>query len=335
MSIGGVWQCAAGAILTVVVTQTEMARAQAAASYNTSADVTAITTIETTLDNATDMKGLIGYYAPDALVLDMTEPGIYQGRKQIDAAFTKQFAGVASIKPALQDMNIASDGRFACVAQRVSFHTVMKDGSTFDLSQRQLDALKKIDGKWQIIQEQISVPSDPKTGMAVTNAGLKVRGQAPWSATLFDGPATTPAKADAEIRDWVVTNSPIVDVDKMVQVLGPGGLVVMYDLTTPGEYRGQAEIRTAYAPLMNSLTSAKVQLLKFVVDSDGVFAAQADTQNLQINFKNGTSKVITYRESDCYHRVGGQWKSFAESLSFPFDPKTGKSITDDAAARFK
>lgn len=334
MKAGMTWRRAALAVFGIGMAQS-VTVAHAAVSYNDPADVTAIKTIETALDTGTDMKGVIGYYAPNALVLDMIAPGIYQGRKQIDAAFTKQFAPVASVKPALQDMNIASDGKFACVAQRVSFHTVMKDGKAFDLSQRQLDALKKIDGKWQIIQEQISVPSDPKTGMAVTNGTLPVRGDAPWSADLFSGPATTPAKADAEIRNWVVTNSPIVDVDKMVQVLGPGDLIVMYDLTTPGEYRGQKEIRTAYAPLMNSLTSAKVQLLKFVVDSDGIFAAQADTQNLQINFKNGMSKVITYRESDCYHRVDGQWKSFAESLSFPFDPKTGKSINDASAASFK
>jgi ketosteroid isomerase-like protein len=308
--------------------------AQAGVPFNDPADVKAINDIETALATQTDMDVLIDYYAPDAFVEDIIAPGLYRGRKQIHDSFAKQFEPVKAMKGAVQDINILSDGKLACAAVRVAFDTEMKDGSKLAMSVRQLDVYKRIGGKWQIIQEQTSVPMDSKTGMAVMNATLPVRGSMPWSDNPFPGPAMNPEKAKAELKHWVVTGSPIVDVDQMVALLGPDKEALLYDLTTPGEYRGAAEVRAAYYPSMSQLASAKIQLLDFVADSDGVFGAQTDTQNLQIVGKDGSVKVISFRETDCYHRIDGQWKSFFESLSFPVDSKTGKAVTTDPKAKF-
>jgi hypothetical protein len=152
-----------------------------------------------------------------------------------------------------------------------------------------------------------------------------------WPQDPFSGTPTTPDKAKAEIKQWLIRGAPTVDIDQMLSYLGPGDQALIYDLTAPGEYRGLSEIRAAYAPQMSTLASAKMTLLDFVVDSDGEFGAQIDTQNLELHGKDGSTKTIYYRESDCMHRVDGKWQAFFEMLSFPADPKTGKSVTVDPA----
>ncbi len=308
--------------------------ALAGVQFNTAADVKAITDVETALATQTDMNKLIGYYAPDAYVQDIIAPGLYHGRKQIHESFAKQFEAVKSMKGAIQDLNIVSDGKMACAAVRVSFDSEMKDGSKLAMSVRQLDVYKKIGTKWQIIMQQTSVPMDPATGMAVMNAQLPVRGPMKWSGNLFPSPAVDAVKAKEDLRHWVVNSSPIVDVDEMIKVLGPDKDALLFDLTTPGEYRGTAEIRAAYAPSMNQLKSAKIQLGDFVSESDGIFGAQQDTQSLRIVGKDDSVKVISFRETDCFHRINGKWVSFFESLSWPVDPKTGKSVITDPNAKF-
>jgi ketosteroid isomerase-like protein len=308
--------------------------ARAAPAFNAPADVKSLTAIETALATQTDMSKLIGDYAPKAVVADIAAPP-YHGRAAINAAFTQQLATLKSMHTDMGALSIASDGTLACVALTPTFTMVLKSGANLTVTTRQLDAFRKIHGAWQIEQEQISVPMDPKTGLAAMNAPVAQSAAMPWNADLVAGPATTPAKAKAEIRAWVVDGSPIVDIDKMVALFAPADQALLYDLTTPGQYRGVKAIHDDYAPLLVTLSGAKDQLLDFTVDSDGKLAVQIDTQNLQIIPKSGPTKIISFRQSDCLTYQGGKWLSFAEMLSFPADYKTGKSITVDPAASFK
>ena len=300
--------------------------------FNAPPDVQAITAIENALATDTHMADLIGYYAPDAIVFDIMAPGIYRGRAQIQTAFEQQFVPVASMKTDVQDMNIASDGRFACAALRLRFNMAMKNGTTVIVSTRQLDAFKKIAGTWQIVQEQVSVPADPKTGMAVMNATLPVRGAIAWPANPIPGPATSPAQARTEIRAWLDTGVHSANIDQLVSYYGPGDNVLIYDSFTPGELRGLQDIRTTYTPVMGSFNAIDVKIPLFIADSDGKFGIQIDTQDMKITLKNSTTKYVSLRQNDCMRRVGGAWKSFFEMISFPVDPKTGKAIAENPAA---
>jgi ketosteroid isomerase-like protein len=320
-------------ILVVALIGLGTSSAYAAETFNDAADVRAITAMENKLIPDTDAQDIASHYAPDAYVEDIVAPGIYRGRKEISAAFGTQLAAIQSMKSEILDMNIASDGTLACAAFRSNFDMTMKDGSHVKMSVRTLDAFRKFDGKWLITQEHLSVPMDAKTGMAVMNAQLPVRSPIEWTADMVPATGISPQQAAAEIRHWVVVGAPVIDIDTMVSYLGPGQEALLYDLKAPGEYHGQKEIHDVYAPLLSQLSSAKVELLNFVVDSDGKFGVQINNQNLLINFKDGTSKVVSYRQSDCVHRVGPQiWSSFFEVLSFPVDTKTGKSVATDPTA---
>jgi ketosteroid isomerase-like protein len=323
---------AAALFLAAAFSAATTTAACAAEGFNKPADVSAIISIENALATQTHMKNLVGYYAPDALVIDIMAPGIYRGRKQIADAFDAQFVPVASMHTDMLDTNIASDGTFACAALRLKFTMAMKNGTTLVVSTRQLDAFKKIDGAWKIVQEHISVPADAKTGLAVMNGALPVRGPIAWSANPIPGPSTSPENAKAAIRTWMNVGALSTNIDELVSYYGPCNDVLVFDSFYPGEIRGLRELHDYYAPLMASFSAIKVKMPLFVAASDGKFGIEIDTQDMKLSMKNGTTKYISLRQSDCLRRVDGSWKSFFEMISFAVAPSTGKAIIGNSAS---
>jgi ketosteroid isomerase-like protein len=296
------------------------------AAFNAPGDVAAITEIETTLASETDIDKLNGYYAPDATVLDIYAPGLYRGRDQIRAAFAPQFAAIRTMSHEMAEMNIASDGRFACAAMQIRFTGTFKDGTPLALSVRQLDAFKKIEGRWQIVQQHISLPTDPATGMAIADGPLKPRGAIAWADNPLPGPASTPDEAKAAIRKWMDIGGASTGLDMLMGYYGPGDDILVYD-SAASNLRGLAEVRAHYAAIMNSYTGITLEMPAFVVDSDGLFGVQLDTQPITLKMKDGSTQKLALHQSDCMRKSGDRWYSFLEHLSFAIDPATGKAIT--------
>lgn len=306
--------------------------ADAAPAFNAPADVGAITAMETDLATQTSMKGLIGDYAPDATVVDTYAPGLYKGHEQINQAFEQQFAPLRTLKHHMDDINIASDGTFACAAMRISFDFTLKNGTSGSMSLRQIDAFKKIDGGWKIIQQHIALPIDGKTGSAVMDGTLPARGPIAWSANPLPGPAVSPDQAKAEIRRWMEVGALSTSIDQLVRYYGPGDDLLIYDAFYPGEIRGRAELRRYYASIMGSYNSIEVKMPVFAADSDGSFGVQIDTQDMRLKMKDGSTKYISLRQSDCMRRIDGKWYSFFEMISFPVVAHTGKAIMENPSA---
>ena len=307
------------------------AMAAGGATLNKPADVKALTDIEQQLAKLNSMKDLIQYYAPDAVVFDMYAPGIYRGTKQIYDGFEQQFAQGQSFTGEIPDMNILSDGKFACAAMQLHFNFVLKNGTKGAITLRQLDAFKKIDGKWLIVQQHISFPMDPATGMGLLDSPMPVRGPLQWNPQSFESPPVSVGQAKKEVRAWLDVGVLSRNLDELMTYYGPTDDVIVYDmLYPPGEFRGMKEIRTGFAPVMN-FTDPRVKILDFVVDSDGVFAVQIDTQDITVTKKDGTKSNFYLRQSDCMRRMNGKWYSVFEAISTPVDAKTGKSITKASA----
>jgi ketosteroid isomerase-like protein len=301
-----------------------------ARSINDPADVKAITAIENDLQTLSSMKELIQYYAKDAVVYDMYTPGDYHGTKQIYAAFESQFAQSQGFTGKIVDLNIVGDGKLACAALQAQFHYKQKDGKEGDLTVRALDAFKKTGGKWLIVQEHISMPTDPKTGMGIFNGHMPMRGPLAWDLSTFKGPAVTRAQGITEIKKWLDVGVLSPDVDALMKYYGPTDDVLVYDVMyPPGEFRGMKETRAGFAPVMN-YTAPKVNMLDLAVDSDGLLGIQIDVQDVSTKQKDGTVTRFMLRQSDCMRRVEGKWYSLFEALSMPIDPKTGKAVADPA-----
>ncbi len=300
--------------------------AQAKPIINNPSDIKAITALETDLNTQISMKNLIKYYAPHAIVFDMIAPGVYQGRAQIAKNFQAQLNTVQSMKHTMPEIDIASDGTMACAAMQLHFDSTMKNGQTYSISVRQIDAFRKINGKWQIIQEHISVPADPKTGMAVMDAPIQTGAPVNWDNDVLSGPPVSPAQAKAEIRTWVEDGALTTNSDQLMQAYGPSNDVLVYNGFTPSVLRGKQAIRNDYGPMVDSYANVVANMPILVTDSDGSFGAEINVQNLVLTLKNGTKTDFSLRQSDCLHRINGKWYSFFEMISFPVDTKTGKSV---------
>jgi ketosteroid isomerase-like protein len=305
------------------------------ADLNRPADVDAITAIEGQLAKLNTMKELIQYYAPDAIVYDAYAPGVFRGTKRIFDGFEQQFALGQSFTGAIPDMNVVSDGKFACAAMQVHFDFTLKNGTKGSITMRQLDAFKKIGGKWLIVQQHISFPMDPKTGMGLLDSPMPIRGALAWNRNSFTGPAVALPQAKKEVRSWLDAGVLSRNLDELMSYYGPTDDIIVYDmLSPPGEFRGMKEVRDGFAPVMN-FTDPQVKLLDFVVDSDGVFAVQIDAQDITITRKDGTKSNFLLRQSDCMRRMDGKWYSVFEAISVPVDGKTGKSVTKASAITFE
>jgi ketosteroid isomerase-like protein len=299
--------------------------------FNAPADVAAIKAIEQKLQSELDMDKVMSFYAPDATVLDIYAPGIYRGADQIRAGFGPQLAAVDTLTPDFREINVATDGKFACAAMQIQFKTVLKGGKPLSMALREIDAFKKIDGQWKVVQQHVSLPVDQKTGMAVLDG--PVVGAAPmmWSAHPLPGPATTPAQAKRELRAFMDVGGVSTSLAQLMRYYGPGDDVSVYDNFYPGILRGRKQISDHYAGMMGAMRSSSMTMPLFVADSDGSFGIQANTQELKVTLKDGSVHHIAIRQSDCLRRVGGKWYSFFEMISNPIDVKTGKALLEHGA----
>jgi len=301
--------------------------AWAAPVLNAPADVAAINALEQQNAAQLDPNKLSANYALHAVVLDYMQPGLYQGRAAIEKSFAAELAPAKSIVPNIEESSIVTDGQFACDAMTSSFQFVLKNGKTGTMSLRQIDALEKIDGRWQVVQEDISAPMNPKTGLAVFS-GLPVRGNAAFTPDVLSGPAVSPAQADAEIINWANVGLRAVGLQQAVAAYGPEEPdALLYGEMAPGNVRGIKEITAYYGPVMGTFNSVHLDLPLLKANADGLLGAQIDIQDLTLHLNNGTTRKILLHEIDCLHRVGSKWYSMEEMVSFPVNLATGKSVT--------
>jgi len=119
---------------------------------------------------AKDVPAIMKGYAPgsELFVFDVSPPRQYVGfdayRKDFEDFFAA-FPGPVD-KFEVQDLSIVTDSKLAFSHSIQPGILTAKDGSKFNLVVRVTDAYRKINGKWLITHEHISVPVDLSTGKA-------------------------------------------------------------------------------------------------------------------------------------------------------------------------
>lgn len=148
----------------------------APAARGDAADEAAIKTLQQNFViavKAKDIDGLMKYYVPDdtLFVFDVVPPREFVGA----AAYRKDWEEfLTSIDGQLtfemSDFALTADGNmaFAHSIQRAAGKT--KDGNDFDFTTRVTDVFRKIDGKWLVVHEHLSVPVDLVSGSADLNS---------------------------------------------------------------------------------------------------------------------------------------------------------------------
>jgi len=303
-----------------------------AASFGEPQDINEITAIENELAGETDIDRVMAHYAEDAILIDMAAPGWYEGRKQIYADVQPQLAALQAIKYRMNEISVASDGKFACAAMQLHFEATKKDNSQLKMSVRQIDAFKKIDGRWRIVQQHLSVPVDQKTSTPLLDATGTMRGALRWPDGSAPSASIPVAQAKAEISKWLVASETPKSIDEMQGYYGPGDGFVIFDWWSPREVRGHQEVRDYYGPQLVGVHDMQIKVPVVRIDTDGTIGVQVSQQHLTMNMKDGTRQLISFRQSDCLRRVGDAWYSFFEMGSFSVDTKTGKAIMVNPAA---
>jgi uncharacterized protein (TIGR02246 family) len=117
---------------------------------------------------ARDVNAVMSVYAPGAelFVFDASPPRQYVGFD----AYKKDWEGFFSAYPGpidtfeVQDLSVVTDGTLAFSHSVQHVVATAKDGSKFRLTTRVTDCYRKIQGKWLITVEHVSVPVDLDTG---------------------------------------------------------------------------------------------------------------------------------------------------------------------------
>lgn len=119
--------------------------------------------------NARDANAMMANYAPgdQLFVFDVIPPRQYAGWD----AYKKVFEGLFSMFPGpvvhtISDLSLTVVGTVAYSHRIEDARFTAKDGSVVQLVVRVTDVYRRINGKWLVVQEHVSVPVDPGTGKA-------------------------------------------------------------------------------------------------------------------------------------------------------------------------
>lgn len=119
---------------------------------------------------ARDLDGIMALFAPgDAVVAyDIVPPLQYAGKdayRKDYAEFLAQYVGPIEVE--YRDMRVVADAHVAFIHALERLSGTMKNGQKTDLWLRATSGLRKIDGKWLILHDHVSVPVDFDSGKAL------------------------------------------------------------------------------------------------------------------------------------------------------------------------
>lgn len=117
-----------------------------------------------------DLDRIMAIYADTVVGYNIVAPLQYKGkdayRKDYEE-FLAQYDGPVAVE--YRDMRIFSDGNVGFIHALERMSGKLKDGQKSDIWVRATSGLQKINGRWFIVHDHISVPMDFQTGKAVAD----------------------------------------------------------------------------------------------------------------------------------------------------------------------
>ncbi len=123
-----------------------------------------------------DIDKIMTFYSADVVAFDMVPPLQYVGREAYRKSWEKAFeSGSENVKKEdtgydVTNMKIVASNDVAFAFALNHCYGPMNDGTYMDMWMRSTQCLKKINGKWLIVHEQYSLPTDFETGESIMNA---------------------------------------------------------------------------------------------------------------------------------------------------------------------
>ncbi len=116
---------------------------------------------------AKDVNAIMAAYAPgkQLFVFDVVPPREYSGWNAYKKDWEELFAAFPGpIKDTISELNISVVGPIAYSHRIEDTRLTKKDGTTQEVTVRVTDIYRKLNGKWLVVHEHVSVPVDLSTG---------------------------------------------------------------------------------------------------------------------------------------------------------------------------
>ncbi len=115
-----------------------------------------------------DIERLLSLCADDVVVFDLLPPAQHRGADEVRKAWTtplESLTGLAEYD--VHQLEVVVSGDLAMCRSLNRFGGVPTEGKKFVRWQRMTLALQRIDSRWRIVHQHVSVPFDIKTGQAL------------------------------------------------------------------------------------------------------------------------------------------------------------------------
>jgi uncharacterized protein (TIGR02246 family) len=117
---------------------------------------------------AKDLGGVLSVYAPDIVSFDLVPPMQHVGIAAYRRPWEETFASFEGpIGYQVGDLHIAATDEVAFSHSLNQMSGTAKGGQTVSLWVRWTACFRKLDGRWRITHEQVSVPIDLESGRAL------------------------------------------------------------------------------------------------------------------------------------------------------------------------
>ncbi len=141
--------------------------------------------------------------------------------------------------------------------------------------------------------------------------------------TSFTASAAGNAKDEKQIKD---IEQKIIDATSADQVMKyyDKNNIDLYDFHAPLQYQGATAVNDDLVNAFKDAPNLKGKFVQLVVVTDGKMGMARSIQHFTWTGKDGKPAEGTFRVTDVFQKVGGQWKVIHSHVSVPIDPATGK-----------
>lgn len=101
--------------------------------------------------------------------------------------------------------------------------------------------------------------------------------------------------------------------------------VAVYDLTPPLEFAGLKAVHGDFDNFFKNVKNPKIEFVNLHVYADGKMGFARSIQHFTGTSNDGKPMDMTFRVTDCLHKVNGKWKILHTHVSLPVDLATGKA----------
>jgi len=131
----------------------------------------------------------------------------------------------------------------------------------------------------------------------------------------------------AEIKQIEQKALDAMTADQLTAFYDPNDIIT-YDYIPPLQYVGAKAVHDDVDKFFHNIKELKGNFVDLQVESDGTMGVAHSLQHFTWKDKDGKPAEATFRVTNCYHKVNGEWKIFHMHTSFPIDPKTRMAMMD-------